>query len=60
LFSSLGLVPHRISEEHSFTEAHSPWQNKCENVIGVLNKKVKATRARRGIPKCVWDYQITF
>jgi len=31
----------------TFTEPHSPWQNKCENTIGVLSKKVKARRARR-------------
>jgi len=33
-----------------YTEPHSPWQNKCENTIGVLSKKVKARRARRRIP----------
>jgi len=31
----------------TFTESYSPWQNKCENTIGVLSKKVKARRARR-------------
>ena len=41
-----------------FTEPHSPWQNKCENTIGVLRKKVHARRARRRIPKCVWDFHI--
>jgi len=47
---------HRIRS--TFTEPHSPWQNKCENTIGVLSKKVKARRARRRIPKCVWDFHI--
>jgi len=42
----------------TFTEPHSPWQNKCENTIGVLRKKVRARRARRRIPKCIWDFHI--
>jgi len=44
----------------TFTEPYSPWQNKCENTIGVLSKKVKARRDRRRIPKCVWDYHIVW
>jgi len=24
----------------SFTEPYSPWQNRCENMIGVLSKKL--------------------
>jgi len=44
----------------TFTEPHSPWQNKCENTIGVLSKKLKARRSRRRIPKCVWDYHIVW
>ena len=44
----------------TYTEPHSPWQNRCENVIGVLSKKLKARRARRRIPKCVWDYHIVW
>jgi len=47
----------RICQEHrirsTYTEPHSPWQNKCKNMIGVLSKKLKARRARRRIPKCV-------
>ena len=54
----------KICREHrirsSYTEPHSPWQNRCENVIGVLSKKLKARRARRRIPKCVWDYHIVW
>ena len=54
----------KICQEHrirsSYTEPHSPWQNRCENVIGVLSKKLKARRARRRIPKCVWDYHIVW
>jgi len=42
----------------TFTEPHSPWQNKCEDTIGVLRKEVRARRARRRIPKCVWDFHI--
>jgi len=44
----------------TFTQPHSPWQNKCENTIGVLAKKVKARRAKRRIPKCVWDFHIVW
>jgi len=44
----------------TFTESCSPWQNKCENTIGVLRKKIRARRARRRIPKCVWDFHITW
>ena len=54
----------KICQEHriksTFTEPHSPWQNKCENTIGVLSKKLKARRARRRIPKCVWDFHIVW
>jgi len=42
----------------TFTEPHSLWQNKCENTIGVLTKKIRAVRTRRRIPKCVWDFHI--
>ena len=44
----------------SFTEPHSPWQNRCENIIGVIMKKAKARRVRRRIPNKVWDYQIVW
>lgn len=44
----------------TFTEPHSPWQNKCENIIGVIMKKAKARRVRRRIPNQVWDYQIVW
>jgi len=27
-------------------------------MIGVLDKKVRARRARRRIPKCIWDFHI--
>ena len=37
-------------------EPKSPWQNKCENIIGVIGKKATTRRARRKAPKCVWDY----
>ena len=54
----------RISREYkirsTFTEPYSPWQNRCENMIGVLSRKVKARRARRRIPKCVWDFHIVW
>ena len=54
----------KICQEHrirsSYTEPHSPWQNKCENIIGVISKKLKARRARRRIPKCIWDYHIVW
>ena len=52
----------RICREYkirsTFTEPHSPWQNRCENMIWVLSRKVKARRARKRIPKCVWDFHI--
>ncbi len=44
----------------TYTEPHSPWQNRCENTIGVLSKKLKARRSRRRIPKCVWDFHIVW
>jgi len=44
----------------SFTEPYSPWKNKCENTIGVLTKKIKARRARRRIPKYVWDFHMVW
>ena len=44
----------------SVTEPHSPWQNRCENMIGVIMKKAKARRVRRRIPNKVWDYQIVW
>ncbi len=54
----------RLCQEYrirsTYTEPHSPWQNRCENVIGVLSKKLKARRARRRIPKCVWDFHIVW
>jgi len=41
----------RICREYkirsTFTEPYSPWQNRCQNMIGVLSRKVKARRARR-------------
>jgi len=42
----------------TFTEPYLPWQNKCENTIGSLSKKLKSRRARRRIPRCVWDFHI--
>jgi len=42
----------------TFTEPHSPWQNKCENTIEVIMKKLRVRRARRRIPKCVWDFHM--
>ena len=42
----------------SYTEPHSPWQNRCENMIGVIMKKAKARRVRKRIPHKVWDYQL--
>ena len=54
----------RICREYkirsTFTEPYPPWQNKCENMIGFLSRKVKARRARRRIPKCVWDFHIVW
>ena len=44
----------------TFTEPHSPWQNKCELMIGVIMKKAKARRVRRRIPNKVWDYQLVW
>jgi hypothetical protein len=42
----------------STTEPHSPWQNKCENIIGVIKKRAKGRKIRKQIPKCVWDFGI--
>ncbi len=61
---SRNLKFNQICQEYriksTYTELHSPWQNKCENTIGVLSKKLKARRARRRILKCVWDFHITW
>ena len=35
----------------STIEPHSPWQNKCENIIGVIKTKAKGRRIRRRVPK---------
>jgi len=58
--SYFNMVCREYRIRSTFTEPHSPWQNKCENTIGVLSKKVKARRARRRIPKCVWDFHIVW
>jgi hypothetical protein len=41
-------------------EPKSPWQNKCENIIGVIKKRAKGRRIRRRIPQCVWDFGIVW
>ena len=33
------------------TEPHSPWHNKCENIIGVIKPKAKARHFRRTVSK---------
>ena len=40
----------------SSIESKSPWQNKCETIIGVIGKKAKNRRIRRRVPKPYWDY----
>jgi hypothetical protein len=44
----------------SSTELHSPWQNACENIIGIIKKRAKGRRVRRRIPKCLWDFGIVW
>ena len=44
----------------SWTEPHSPWQNKCENIIGVIMKKAKGQQVRRRIPKKIKLNKNTF
>ena len=44
----------------STIEPHSPWQNKCENIIGVIKTKAKGRRIRRRIPKQLWDFGIVW
>ena len=56
--SKFGKICQEYRIKSTFIEPYSPWQNRCENMIGVLSRKVKARRARRRIPKCVWDFHI--
>lgn len=44
----------------STTEPHSPWQNRCENIVGIIQTKAKGRRARRRAPKCVWDFGLVW
>ena len=44
----------------STTEPHSPWQNRCENIVGIVGTKAKGRRARRRAPKCVWDFGLVW
>ena len=37
-------------------ELKSPWQNKYENLIGIISKKAVNRRMRRYASKCVWDF----
>ena len=46
--------------KHTSIEPHSPWQNRCENIIGVIGKKAKARRARRRVPAKFWDYGLVW
>jgi len=56
--SKFGKICQEYRIKSTFIEPYSPWQNRCENMIGVLSRKVKSRRARRRIPKCVWDFHI--
>ena len=44
----------------STTEPHSPWQNRCENIIGVITKKAKGRRVRRRVPSALWDFDLVW
>jgi len=58
--TTFGKICKEYKIRSSWTEPYSPWQNRCENMIGVLVKKVRARRVKRRIPKCVWDFHITW
>ena len=45
---------------YTTTEPHSPWQNRCENIIGVIMKRAKARRERRRVPIKLWDYGLVW
>ena len=38
------------------TEPYSPWQNKSESVIKIINGKSKRRIVQSNIPKRVWDF----
>ena len=38
------------------TEPYSPWKNKAESVIKIINGKPKRRRVQRNIPKRVWEF----
>lgn len=46
--------------KYTTIEPHSPWQNRCENIIGVINKRAKARRARRRVPMKLWDFGLVW
>ena len=46
--------------KYTTTEPHSPWQNKCENIIGVIGRRAKVRRARRRIPMKFWDFGLVW
>ena len=41
----------RCHIDYRNTEPYSPWQNKAENIIGIIKDKAKRRRVRRRVPR---------
>jgi hypothetical protein len=50
----------RCHIDNRTTEPYSPWQNKAENVIGIIKGKAKRRRIRRRVPKRCWDFGLVW
>ena len=42
------------------TEPYSPWQNRAEDAIRELKKRMRLRRIRNQVPHCVWDYLLQY
>ena len=50
----------RCHIDYRTTEPYSPWQNKAENIIGIIKGKAKRRRCRRRVPRRCWDFGIVW
>jgi hypothetical protein len=42
------------------TEPHSPWQNRAEDAIRELKRRLRKRRRRRNIPRRLWSYLVLY
>ena len=42
------------------TEPYSPWQNRAEDAIREIKRRMKRRRVRDDIPKRLWDFQLNY